>query len=234
MVKLFAYPRGVGMPNASPFCMKLETWLRMNAIEYAFVPMLDPRKAPMGKLPMIEHAGNQVPDSDCIIDYLQQSLGIHPDEGLDETQRAISHAFKRMLEEHSYWGIVCGRWQREQTWLEWRQTAFDGIPPLVKPLISKLVRKQVVRDARGHGLARQPEAEILRRIGQDMDAVAAQLGSKTYFLDDKPRNIDATVYAFVGNLLHPQLNWPQPDLVRKHDNLVAYCDRMRDQYFGDL
>ena len=29
MIKLFQFPPAFGLPNASPFCMKLETWLRM-------------------------------------------------------------------------------------------------------------------------------------------------------------------------------------------------------------
>ena len=46
MVLLHQFPRIWGLPNASPFCLKLETWLRMAGIEYQIVEVTDLRKGP--------------------------------------------------------------------------------------------------------------------------------------------------------------------------------------------
>src|SRR5262249_2576020 len=43
-IKLFQFPRMFGIPNISPFCCKLETWLRMTGISYEVVDTPDPRK----------------------------------------------------------------------------------------------------------------------------------------------------------------------------------------------
>ena len=44
MIKLFQFPPYWGLPNASPFCMKVETYLRMTGIPYQNVYVRDPRK----------------------------------------------------------------------------------------------------------------------------------------------------------------------------------------------
>jgi hypothetical protein len=50
-IKLFQFPRMLGVPNVSPFCCKLETWLRIAQLPYEVVETRDPRKGPKGKLP---------------------------------------------------------------------------------------------------------------------------------------------------------------------------------------
>lgn len=37
-IKLFVYPRMFAIPNLSPFCCKLETWLRIAEVPYELVP----------------------------------------------------------------------------------------------------------------------------------------------------------------------------------------------------
>jgi glutathione S-transferase len=69
-IKLFQFPRMFGIPNVSPFCCKLETWLRIAKVPYEVVDTPDPRKGPKGKLPFIEDGGVRIADSSLIVDYL--------------------------------------------------------------------------------------------------------------------------------------------------------------------
>ncbi len=234
MITLYQYKRAMGLPNASPFCMKMETWLRLAGLEYKIKELLDPRKAPMAKLPMIEHDGNRIADSSSIIEYLTRACDVQLDSDLTAEQRAIATAYQRMLEEHSYWGIVYGRWVDPAVWAEVKEVWFGSFPPGIKQLVCRLANKQARRDAHGQGLSRHSKEEVMHRVGLDLDAVATQLGSKPYFLGDKPHGIDATVYAFVANLGTPELHWDFPKLVNRHANLPAYCARMRAEFFSDL
>jgi hypothetical protein len=54
MIKLYQFKPALDLPNASPFCMKLEIYLRMANLPYEIVLNADSRKAPKGKLPYIE------------------------------------------------------------------------------------------------------------------------------------------------------------------------------------
>ena len=71
MIQLHQYPPMFGIPNPSPFCLKLETWLRMAKLPYEVVRVVDPRKDPKGKVPWIEDQGRTIADSAFIIDYLK-------------------------------------------------------------------------------------------------------------------------------------------------------------------
>ena len=50
-------PRAWGTPNISPFCAKLETYLRMTEIPYS-IGKFSRSKAPKGKVPFIEISGS--------------------------------------------------------------------------------------------------------------------------------------------------------------------------------
>ena len=227
MITLYIYPRAMGLPNASPFCMKLETWLLLAGLEYEVRFMPNPSKTPLGKLPMIAHDGKKIADSGSIIPYLEEACGVDLDAGLNPQQKATSHAFMRMIEEHSYWGLVYGRWVDDTVWPQVRETWFGKMPPGIKQILSTLIRKQAVRDAHGQGLCRHPKAEVKRRIEQDLQALSTQLGGKDYLLDAEPHNIDATAYAFLANYLSADIDWEYGALVSAYPNLVAYCERMK-------
>ena len=102
MITLYQFEPAFGLPNASPFCMKLETWLRMAQLPYEAptMRMTDMRKAPKGKMPYIVDQGRVVSDSTFIIDYLKATYGDKLDNWLSPEQRAVALAFQRLLEEN--------------------------------------------------------------------------------------------------------------------------------------
>ena len=102
MIKLYQFHPVWNLPNTSPFCMKLETYLRMAKIPFEIVRVSDPRKCPKGKLPYIRDNETIISDSDFIINYLQQKYGDSLDNHLNQEEKAIALALQRMLEEHLY------------------------------------------------------------------------------------------------------------------------------------
>ena len=60
-IKLYQFPPALELPNASPFCMKLETYLRMAGLPFESVYTLNLRRAPKGKLPFINDGGTSSP-----------------------------------------------------------------------------------------------------------------------------------------------------------------------------
>ena len=67
MIKLYQFEPAFGLPNASAFCMKVETYLRMARLPYEIARNADIRKAPKGKMPYIEDKGQVIADSGFIV-----------------------------------------------------------------------------------------------------------------------------------------------------------------------
>ena len=75
MIRLHQFAPAFGLPNASPFCMKLETYLRMASLPFELVNSGDVLKAPKRKLPYIDDDGTLVADTSFIIEHLKARYG---------------------------------------------------------------------------------------------------------------------------------------------------------------
>lgn len=104
MIVLRQPPRAWGLPSMSPFCAKLETYLRMAKIPYEIKPG-NPRVAPKGKIPYIEHDGHVMGDSEHIVEYLREKFGDRLDAHLDPAAKAKARLIRVMLESHTYFAI---------------------------------------------------------------------------------------------------------------------------------
>ena len=62
MIRLHQFAPAFGLLNASPFCMKLEMYLRMAGLPYEAVNSGDVMKAPKRKLPYIDDGGTFTPE----------------------------------------------------------------------------------------------------------------------------------------------------------------------------
>ena len=141
-IKLFQFPRMFGIPNVSPFCCKLETWLRIAGIPYEVVDTPDPRTGPKGKLPFIEDAGVRIADTSLIVDHLVKSRGVDPDTCLNARQRAIALLVQRTVEEHYAFILAYTHFLRNEGWQRTRGR-FESVPAIIRPLIGRFVRERV-------------------------------------------------------------------------------------------
>ena len=87
--------------SGSPFCLKLETFLRMTKIPYENEYGMKFSKK--GKVPWIEFNGQEIADSNFCIRFLMKEFRVDLDTHLNWTDRAIGHSIRTMLEENFYW-----------------------------------------------------------------------------------------------------------------------------------
>lgn len=233
-IKLYQFTPGWGLPNASPFCMKLETYLRMANIPYQPIPGNDPRKAPKGKLPYVEVDGKIIADSTLIIDYLKKTRGNPLDQNLTPQQNAMALAMQALLEDHLYWISVWSRWAEPTGWSHLQQTFFRRVPRFLRNLVSKKIQKHVLQQLNAHGMGRHSTQEIISLGQRDINALAALLGDKPFLLGDQPTSIDACLFAFIGSIwFAPWENLLKAQL-EKHPNLLDFYRRMAQRYFPEM
>lgn len=232
MIELYQFRPKFGVPNLSPFCLKLETWLKMAELDYRSVIQDDPRKAPLGKLPYIKEGAREVHDSSCIVEYLSTTHQVGLDAHLSDEQAAIAHACQVMIEERLYWAVVYHRWLGEG-WPEIKASVFSVLPPIMRQIIPMIVQAQIKRDLHGHGLGRHRVEQINLFAEQDLKALSALLGDNTYLMGDSVTSIDASLYAILCQILQSELTTPLKAIAEQFPNLIAYQIRMGKTYFPE-
>ncbi len=237
MITVYKYGPAFGLPDASPFVTKVETYLRLTEQTYE-TRTADVRKAPRQQLPFVDVDGKLIPDSTAILEYLEAARPTRLDAHLDAKQNAMAYAFKSMLEEHLYFGLLCMRWQTDEGWAVFEPTLRAmlgkmGVPSLMRGFVAARARKQVVQRAKVQGLGRQPHTEIVAACCKILDAVSTQLGDNPYFCGERPTTYDATVYAFLAGVLCPAFDHELRRHAESKKNLVAYTNAVREKYWGE-
>jgi glutathione S-transferase len=231
MIKLYQFAPAFGLPNTSSFCLKLETYLRMVEIPFESVYSTEMGKAPKGKMPYIVDGGKKIGDSNFIIDYLKQTYGDRLDARLTPSDRAIALAMRRLIEENLYWVMVHNRWIEPANWGKTKAVFFNELPPLLKAIIPNLGRKSIQKQLQGHGMGKHSSAEIYAIGIADLLALSDFLSDKPFFLGNEPTSLDASAYGILANILGTPYDSPIKDRAQQLNNIVAYCDRIRDRYY---
>ena len=234
MIKLYQFAPAFGLPNPSPFCMKLENYLRMAGLPFE-TPRADLgafRRAPKGKMPYIEDNGRLLPDSAFIIDYLKVTYGDKLDAELTAEQKAVSLAFRRLMEENLYWVVLYIRWAEPAGWAHLREAFFGRLPTPMKWVVAPAARRGLLREMYGHGMGRHTRDEIYAVGKQDVSALADFLADKPFFMGDNPTSLDATAYAFLANLLWVPVESELKQHAQQYPQLGAYCRRMQVRYYS--
>jgi glutathione S-transferase len=232
-IKLFQFPRMFGIPNLSPFCCKLETWLRIAGVPYEVVDTPDPRKAPRGKLPFIEDAGVRIADTSIIVDHLAKTRGVDPDARLDASQRAIALLVQRTLEEHYAFVLAYTHLVRDEG-LQHTRARFDSVPAIVRPLVASMVRGSVKKLLWQQGILRHSHEEIIASAVRDWRAVLTVMCDGPFFFGDEPTGVDAIVFGALATSVLTPIESPIRDFLRSQPACVAYAERMRARFFPDL
>jgi glutathione S-transferase len=231
-IKLFQFPRMFDIPNLSPFCCKLETWLRIAGIPYQVVETPDPRKGPKGKLPFIEDDGVRIADTSIIVDHLAWTRGVDPDAGLDASQRAVALLVQRTLEEHYAFVLAYTHLVREQG-VRHTRARFDALPAVVGPLVARLVRGRVKKLLWYQGILRHSDEEIMESARRDWRAILT-LMSGPFFFGKQPTSLDAVVFATLATSVLTPIESPIRDFLRSQPACVEYAEMMRGRFFPEL
>lgn len=236
MIKVYGFGASFGLPDPSPFVVKVANYLRMIGVPYEMLAG-DARKAPKGKLPYISDGGQVVADSSFIIDYLRKTYK-DLDVGMSAHDRAIATSCKSMLEEHLYFVMVTQRWKEDRGFAVLQKGLVEilrkgGIPNFATSTVAGLVRKQVIKTVDAQGMGRHGEAEVDAMGVAALTSLSTLLGDNKNFLGDAPRSIDATVFAFLWLILAAPYENAVKAYAKSQPNLVAYTERHKTQYWSD-
>lgn len=234
MITLYQFPGVWGLPNASPFCLKLETYLRMTETPYEIRFVMNPKKSPKGKFPFIKMDDEVIADSEIIIDFLVQKFGDPLDRNLTQEQKAITTLLDNTFAERVYWIMCYFRWQDDLGWPHVRDAFFSKLPNFAKLFVPNAVRKNMKKNLYQQGIGRHNPQEI-RMLGyKTLDAIATILGDKKYFHGNELTTIDATAFGFLANIVWVPFEEPLKVYLQQHRNILNYCDRIWSGFYPEI
>ncbi|MEX0319836.1 MAG: glutathione S-transferase family protein [Ruegeria sp.] len=220
MLTLLTFPSAFGQFSASPFCVKAAYMLQLSKQPWQRSDLLDPRKMPHRKLPVLRTPERLMPDSDAIRSWLE-AQGAEFDAGLSDVQKGQSRALIRMAEDHLYFHIVMDRWGNDEVWPVLRDTFFTTIPTLIRKPVSNSIRKSVLKGLDMQGVSRFSETERLDRVERDLQAISAFLWQSPFLMGEAPTSADLSVGPMLAAMRATPAETP---LTRRIDGDKMLCD----------
>ncbi len=226
-----------GISDPSPFCVKLESFLRLNEIEFKFGGK-DIRKslgnAPKKKLPFVVFEnGESMGDSHMIIRHLCDTKNIDMNAHLSDEQKATSHAFCRMLDEATYFVALYSRWVDEPGFSVVRDIFFAPVPAFLRGRISEKFRQGKIKALYRQGTGRHSREDIYAAGARDMNALSTLLGDDEWFFgSSKPTLLDIWAHAFVIQVIAPPIDTPLKEHTLFLKNLCDHANRFQEKVYG--
>jgi len=233
MLTLLTFPGSFGAPSHSPYCVKAMCLLQMSGLKWQPEYLHDPRKMPLGRLPVLRDGPKLIPDSASIQRHLERKA-IEFDQGLSQTQKAQSHALIQMCEAGLYNILVHDRWLVDECWEHTRAAFFETIPWLVRGPLTRKLRKAVRTKMIAQGTAQFSEDERLERMKRDLSTLNTQLGDQAFLFGAKPTAADAAIAPVLDMILNLPAKTGARDLLRGWDDLAVYVARVRNAIYPKL
>lgn len=207
---------------------------------------------PKGKVPAYIYNGTLYEDSQLGYSQLVGSqLLPNLDAGLDASQKAISTAFRRLIENHLIPIMSLERWR--DSWPSSRDHLFlTSVPMPFRVVLGWFIQRGVLKSLYGMGTARFTDPELYEiLVPEDLEAIATQLGDKQWILGSRtPSTTDAALFGFLATAVywaefsprvtseilwvslspfsHPSIE-SSNHIRRKHPNLISFFQRLRER-----
>ena len=221
--ELHAFAPALGSPSASPFCLKTLIHIELAKAPAKINLKGDVMKAPKGKMPFIVlNSGAKIADSEFIYQYLCENHGLDLESHLGEAQRASGFLLARAFEDHLYYCVVANRWAPDDHWAITKGAYFDDLPPVVKQVFPGVVRRMVLKAAKGQGTLRHSMDEIYVMANKTLRAFVPVLRDGPYLFGEK--------ISYADTCIAPQIfacyGGPMDAVFDEHPQLAEYAERV--------
>merc|ERR1712018_419866 len=195
-----------------------------------------------GLLPFIELNGEEIADSNMIIETLSKKFEKEMPAELTQYQKNVQHAMIPMVENHLHWTIVYWRSKDVDNILKGYklnlQTAIGSKAPasILNFYFKYTFCRKGLKKVRANGMGVHTAEEIDNFGKKDLQTLSEMLGEKEFFFGDEPAMLDMVVFSHVAQLAMVDKEFPCPlrdYLEADCKNLVGLVNRMKDRCWGD-
>ncbi|XP_065649132.1 failed axon connections homolog [Hydra vulgaris] len=229
-VLLHQYPPAKHIPSLSPFCLKLETFMRLNKIPYENHYSFKVGKK--GKMPWIEYKGERKADSNFIIEFLTEKFQLDTDTGLTDEEKALGRMVRVALEENTVYALKYYRYI--DNFIEYKKLITPPNSGLGHNVGLKMTQRKMKNILEVQGTANHLKDEVYHIAEEDIKALSILLGEKEFLLGSKMTSYDCSLFGLFANILWSGFETPLSVFIKeKTQNLVHYCERIKELLWSD-
>uniref|UniRef100_A0AC35FYG6 Failed axon connections protein n=1 Tax=Panagrolaimus sp. PS1159 TaxID=55785 RepID=A0AC35FYG6_9BILA len=236
VVYLVQIPRAGAIPSVSPYCMKLETWLRMANVPYRNVSNEFSHVSHKGQIPFVELNGRQYADSNHIITDLTKTFNVQLDNHLSEKEWANMQAYHCLVENsilwvNFYYRAINNNYLATNDGIMAHFTGFKKF--WFKNVIMGQRKRALKKKCDAFGIGRDTPYEV-EMVGKKwLTALSIFLDDKKFLMGDLPTTVDATAFATLCQFYYLPVNADLKNLIEEKRNLIDYIRNMREEYWPD-
>ncbi|XP_058116611.1 failed axon connections [Anopheles ziemanni] len=245
VVYLYQFTRTPMLPSISPFCLKVETWLRLAGLKYENIDHKLKLRSKKGQLPFVEVNGEEIADSTIIMAELAQRFEKDLDVALTQEQRNIAHAMISMLENHLVWVVLSWRIKNTEQMVKGYKINLQHAlgSRLPNALLSFFFKFQFSRKcfqgakkvkAQGLGVHKPEEIEEFGR--KDLKVLSELLADKPFFFGDEPTTLDCVAFSVLAQIhfILDEVKYGLKEFMQENcPNLVGHVSRIKERCFPD-
>ncbi|XP_063393409.1 failed axon connections [Cydia fagiglandana] len=242
IVYLYQFSRTPVLPSTSPYCLKVETWLRLAGVKYENVDHKAKFRSKKGQLPFVELNGEEIADSTFIIKDLSEKFNKDLDAALTPEQRVVSHAMISMIENHLSWVLLWWRAKYPDSVIKGYQINLQNalntrLPNPILNFCYKLTSgRKGMKKAKAHGIGVHSQEEIIEFGKNDLRVLSDLLSDRPFFFGDEPTLLDVVAFSNLAqlNFIDKEVAHPLRDAMNdSFPNLVGLVSRIKERAFHD-
>lgn len=218
-----------GLQNVSPFCLKAEMLMTQLGLDYDIEVQADPRKAPKGKLPYLIADGREIPDSELIVEYLNDITHGRVHAGLSHKDRAVGLALSRLVDDHLYWIFVASRWLDDGWFPNIVEGFFHIAPWPIRGFIARQARKEVEQTYHLQGLGRHNQEEQEGFARRDLQALQDAVQGDGFLFAAEPCVYDFAIASFMAGVFDQQPATWMTHVANEYVGLKEYTERVQQR-----
>ncbi|XP_063373648.1 failed axon connections [Cydia amplana] len=242
IVYLYQFSRTPVLPSTSPYCLKVETWLRLAGVKYENVDHKAKFRSKKGQLPFVELNGEEIADSTFIIKDLSEKFNKDLDAALTPEQRVLSHAMISMIENHLSWVLLWWRAKYPDSVIKGYQINLQNAlnTRLPNPILNFCYKftsgRKGMKKAKAHGIGVHSQEEIIEFGKNDLRVLSDLLSDRPFFFGDEPTLLDVVAFSNLAqlNFIDKEVAHPLRDAINdSFPNLVGLVSRIKERAFHD-
>ena len=188
--------------QVSPFAAKVRRCLHYKGVpfearNYGLGGVGKVRKlSAAGKAPVLEHAGEMIPDSSDIIRHIEAHFPDKPVFPAGPEDRALAHIFEDWADESLYYyDLTMRSWPGNADWLANDLVLEDT--GLMKRLFRTLAPKLIGKQASNQGIGRKPPEVVCADAAQHFESINSLVSAKEWLVGDTLTIADIAVVSML-------------------------------------